>query len=173
MSIFQWRLDGFSQNIYLLQNYQVLELKNKGRALLSSSLARATRVLGTAILMCYAVQLVWIYGNKSLQIVCKYTCDFAFWAFFRKPEKLGSHTGSKWWPGDPDVKDDPNDPLTRWPNDPVPCLSPMQLSLNKASHSMSANSPVLNIGIKLAWIDRSQRRRWHSLWLALLLGSPQ
>jgi len=26
------------------------------------------------------------------------------------------------WPGDPDVKDDPNDPLTRWPNDPVPCL---------------------------------------------------
>jgi len=26
------------------------------------------------------------------------------------------------WPGDLDVKDDPNDPLTRWPNDPVPCL---------------------------------------------------
>ena len=44
------------------------------------------------------------------------------WAFFRKPEKLGSHSGSKWWPGDPDVKDDPNDPLTWWPNDPVPCL---------------------------------------------------
>ena len=42
--------------------------------------------------------------------------------FFRKPEKLGFHTGSKWWPGDPDVKDDSNDPLTRWPNDPVPCL---------------------------------------------------
>jgi len=40
--------------------------------------------------------------------------------FFRKPEKkLWSHTGSKWWPGDPDVKDDP---LTRWPSDPVPCL---------------------------------------------------
>ena len=47
---------------------------------------------------------------------------FAFLAFFRKPEKLVSHTGSKWWPGDPDVKDNPNDPLTRWPNDPVPCL---------------------------------------------------
>ena len=47
---------------------------------------------------------------------------FEFWAFFRKPEKLGCHTGSKWWPGDPDVKDDPNDPLTRWPNDPVPRL---------------------------------------------------
>ena len=47
---------------------------------------------------------------------------FAFWSFFRKKEKLGSHTGSKWWPGDPEVKDDPNDPLTRWPNDPVPYL---------------------------------------------------
>ena len=47
---------------------------------------------------------------------------FAFWAFFWKPEKLGSHTGSKWWPGDPDVKDDP---LTRWPNDPVPSLTAM------------------------------------------------
>ena len=47
---------------------------------------------------------------------------FAFWAFFRKPEKLRSRTGSKWWPGDPDVNDDLNDPLTRWPNDPVPCL---------------------------------------------------
>jgi len=40
-----------------------------------------------------------------------------FGHFFRKPEKLGSHhTGSKWWPGDPDVKGDPNDPLTRWPS---------------------------------------------------------
>jgi len=26
------------------------------------------------------------------------------------------------WPVDPDVKDDPNDPLTRWSNDPVLCL---------------------------------------------------
>ena len=41
---------------------------------------------------------------------------------FRKPEKLGSYTGSKWWPCDPDAKDDPNDPSTRWPGDPVPCL---------------------------------------------------
>ena len=47
---------------------------------------------------------------------------FAFWAFFRKPEKLGSHTRSKWWLGDSNVKGDPNDPLTRWSNDPVPCL---------------------------------------------------
>ena len=37
---------------------------------------------------------------------------FVFWAFFRKPEKLGSHTGSKWWPGD----------------DPVPRLVHMQQS---------------------------------------------
>jgi len=44
------------------------------------------------------------------------------WAFFENRKKLGSHTRSKWWPGDPDVKDDPNDPLTRWPNDPVLCL---------------------------------------------------
>ena len=57
--------------------------------------------------------------------VCHFSISnvrFAFWAFFRKPEKLGSHTGSKWCPGDPDVKDDPNDQLTRWPNDPVPRL---------------------------------------------------
>ena len=54
-----------------------------------------------------------IFTKISISV---YLC---FWLFFRKPEKLGSHTGSKWWPGDPDVKDDP---LTRWPNDPVPCL---------------------------------------------------
>ena len=141
--------------------------------------------------MCYAVHLVWIYGNKKLEkIVCKYTYDlsttsvnvykrllffFVFnalinvylkistfntsmisysqwhakhlklnvslylqptvlvlqpcscavllWAFFRKPEKLGSHTRR-----DPDVKDDPNDPLTRWPNDAIPCLLTTPLS---------------------------------------------
>jgi len=44
------------------------------------------------------------------------------WAFLKTGKKLGSHTGSKWWPGDPDVKDDQNDPWTRWSNDPVPCL---------------------------------------------------
>jgi len=52
-----------------------------------------------------------------------------FGHFFRKPEKLGSHTGSKWWPGDPDVKDDPHDLLTRWPNDPVRCLVPTASAL--------------------------------------------
>jgi len=45
--------------------------------------------------------------------------------FFSKTGKLGSHTGSKWWPGDPDVKGDPNDPFTRWLNDLVPCLQCM------------------------------------------------
>jgi len=54
----------------------------------------------------------------------KYT-SYLYLGLFRKTEKLGSHTGSKWWPGDPDVKDDPNDPLTRWPIDPVPCLMAM------------------------------------------------
>jgi len=38
------------------------------------------------------------------------------WAFFRKPEKLGSHTGSEWWPGDPHVNVDPYDPVTQWPS---------------------------------------------------------
>jgi len=33
------------------------------------------------------------------------------WAFFRKPEKLGSHTGSKWWPG--------RERWLKWPIDPV------------------------------------------------------
>jgi len=78
---------------------------------------------------------------------------FAFWAFFRKPEKLGSHTVSKWWwPGDPDVKDDPNDLLTRWPNDPVPCVSPCFSSvrfaevdevLRSISTSLCPQSPLL------------------------------
>ena len=50
---------------------------------------------------------------------------FAFWAFFSKTGKTRvSHRVEMMTrcPGDPDVKDDPNDPLTRWPNDPVPCL---------------------------------------------------
>jgi len=29
----------------------------------------------------------------------------------------------------PDVKDDPNDPLTQWTNDPVPCLVPVAVRL--------------------------------------------
>ena len=44
---------------------------------------------------------------------------FAFWAFFRKQEKLGSHTGSKWWPGDPVNRMWKITQMTHWPGDPV------------------------------------------------------
>ena len=42
--------------------------------------------------------------------------------FFQKPEKFGTHTGSKWWPGDPVTRTWKMTQMTRWPNDPVPCL---------------------------------------------------
>jgi len=38
------------------------------------------------------------------------------WAFFRKPEKLGSHTRSKWWPGDRTWK---MTQMTHWSGDPM------------------------------------------------------
>ena len=54
------------------------------------------------------------------------TCHFsisnvrlAFWAFFRKPEILGSHTGSGWWtqwPGRERWPKWPIDPVTQWPS---------------------------------------------------------
>ena len=44
---------------------------------------------------------------------------FAFWAFFRKPEKLGSHAGSKWWPGDPVTWTWKMTQMTHWPGDPM------------------------------------------------------
>jgi len=48
---------------------------------------------------------------------------FEFWAFFSKTGKTRvSHRVKMMSRGDPDVKDDPNDQLTRWPNDPVPRL---------------------------------------------------
>ena len=50
------------------------------------------------------------------------------------------------WPGDPDVKDDPNDPndpLTRWPNDPVPCLT--------SSLGLSAERLFLSLALRSAW----------------------
>jgi len=64
MSVFQWRLDGFSRKKYIS-----------------------------------------LYLYLGL--------------FVRKPEKLGSHTGSKWWPGDPDSDRWPKwpiDPVTQWPS---------------------------------------------------------
>jgi len=43
-----------------------------------------------------------------------FKCTFCIFSIFRKPEKLGSHTGSKWWPGDPNVWK-----MTHWPGDPM------------------------------------------------------
>jgi len=47
-----------------------------------------------------------------------------FWHFSKTGKTRVSHRVKMMirWPGDPDVNDDPNDTLTRWPNDPVPCL---------------------------------------------------
>jgi len=47
-----------------------------------------------------------------------------FGHFYKNRKNWGLTPGQMMtrWPGDPDVKDDPNDPLTRWPNDPVPRL---------------------------------------------------
>ena len=45
-----------------------------------------------------------------------------FGNFFRKPEKkLGSHTRSKWWPGDPATRTWKMTQMTQWPR-PSPCL---------------------------------------------------
>ena len=43
------------------------------------------------------------------------------WAFFEKRKKTRVSHRVKIMTCDPDVKDDPNDPMT---NDPVPCLVP-------------------------------------------------
>jgi len=70
-------------------------------------------------------------------IKCQYFNDG--WTDFHKNIYLYiglfSKTGKNWvshrvrmmtrWSGDPDVNDDPSDPLTRWPSDPVPCLIPI------------------------------------------------
>ena len=80
--------------------------------------------------------------------------DIFILGFFRKPEKLGSHTGSKWWLGDPDVKDDPNDthlPGEWWPNDPVPCLAastqPVQVPVPVLESQVPVWVPLLEIDI--------------------------
>ena len=55
-----------------------------------------------------------------------FKCSFCISGMFSKTVKTRvSHRVRMMtrWPGDPDVKDDPNDPLIRWPNDPVPCLA--------------------------------------------------
>ena len=68
--------------------------------------------------------------------------SFAFCAFFSKTGKTRvSHRVKMMtrWHGDPDVKGDPNDPLTRWPNDPVPCLV---AALGRAVYSRSETNFV-------------------------------
>ena len=57
------------------------------------------------------------------QIFTKYICLYLYLGLFFENRKNWSHTGSKWRPVNPDMKDDP---LTRWPNDPVPCLQQTQ-----------------------------------------------
>jgi len=84
--------------------------------------------------------------------------------FFQKPEKLGSHTGSNWWPGDPDVKDDPNDPLTRRPNDPVPCLKPTPTT-NVCCRTVGSWRRVSGRRVGSCWPECSRRAvivRWCS-----------
>ena len=44
---------------------------------------------------------------------------FCIWAFFRKPENVGSHTGSKWWPGDSVTRTWKMTQMTHWPGDPM------------------------------------------------------
>ena len=54
-----------------------------------------------------------------------FKCTFCILGIFSKTGKTRvSHRVKMMtrWPGDPDVKGNPNDALTRWPNDPVPCL---------------------------------------------------
>jgi len=74
-----------------------------------------------------------LLGSKILKIISMtvgriFTKIYIFislsWAFFRKPEKLGSHTRSEWWPGDPVTRWPererwptwPIDPMTQWPS---------------------------------------------------------
>ena len=74
-----------------------------------------------------------LLGSKILKIISMtvgriftkiYIFISLFWAFFRKPEKLGSHTRSEWWPGDqvtrwPERERWPTwpiDPMTQWPS---------------------------------------------------------
>ena len=44
---------------------------------------------------------------------------FAFWAFFKNRKKLGSHTGSKWWFGDPVTRTWTMTQMIHWPGDPM------------------------------------------------------
>ena len=110
--------------------------------------------------------------NEGLLSFQHFKSTFCILGIFSKTgKKLGSHTGSKWWPGDPDVKDDPNDPLTRWPNDPVPCVvytcasswlmisiwtrsCAMLRSLGRWTSSKCLHTrPLSTVSIQLHWLD--------------------
>jgi len=133
------------------------------------------------------IYLYKIIEYSSSKIKVELYCTFCiFGIFFRKPEKLGSHTGSKWWPGDPDVKDDPKwpiDPVTQWPSsmsethtqtrkprrdgNNSPQQSPCRLKISRVSRGPSATAgPLLRLTTdnllsgtrRLAW-QRSPVRR--------------
>ena len=60
-----------------------------------------------------------------------FKCTFCILGIFSKTGKTRVSRRVRMmtrWPSDPNVKDDPNDPLTRWPNDPVPRLVHTQQS---------------------------------------------
>ena len=93
---------------------------------------------------------------------------FAFCAFKKNRKKTRvSHRVKMMtrWPGDPDVKDDPNDPLTRWPNDPVPCLPATQP--NSASYTSISSMASFLATFVLLSLTTSLRVILHDGWLGL------
>ena len=72
---------------------------------------------------------------------------------------------SKWWHGDPDVKGDPNDTLTRWPNDPVPCLMLMMQRRWATSGSWVCARATTSTARRRTW-SSSSRLECVSTWNA-------
>ena len=87
---------------------------------------------------------------------------FAFWAFFSKTgKKLGFHAGSKWWPHVTD------DPLTRWPNDPVPCLVDKTNEWRMNERSI----PLIVKKVTAAdWVVIELKQRYNTALTTLTLG---
>jgi len=69
------------------QNHRVLELKNKGRTLLSSSRLELLEYSEQPYLCDMRFDWCEFMGIRSLQIVCISNVRFAFWAFFSKTGK--------------------------------------------------------------------------------------
>ena len=76
---------------------------------------------------------------------------FAFWAFFRKPEKLGSYTGSKWWPSDPVTRTWKMTQMTHWPGDPMTQFHVWSTSSPQQIHNKSKYNGVRRL-LCLVWI---------------------